>query len=409
MLEREKWMSIRNDRKKGLSYAEIGRRHGVDYRTAKKYANSEKVPEYMLSAPKKSILDPYKEEIDRLLEEAPYSAQRILEIITERGYNGKYTVVRQYVSNKKIEFNTKATVRFETSPGLQGQVDWAYFTNHLVVENGKEKKLYCFLMILGYSRNRYIEFVTDMTTQTLLRCHNNAFRYFDGYPDEILYDNMRQVVQKRLLKQKDSTLNSVFEDFAGFYGFKPVLCRPYRGQTKGKVERTVSFVRDNFMTGIKYSSLANLNNQAIKWCDKVNAKVHGTTGKIPFKLLQEEHLNPVVKEFLIDLPKVRKVGKDCLISYYGNKYSVPSTYVDKEVTVRKLGNILTVYYLDKAIAHHEVLYTKNNIKVNPVHYERLTKKQSFNIENTLFANDDVLHEEVELHNLSAYDLEGMYE
>ena len=91
-------------------------------------------------------------------------------------------------------------------------------------------------MILGYSRMRYIEFVTDMSTNTLIRCRQNSFRYFGGYSEEILYDNMKQVVIKRLLKQEDSTLNRQFEDFAGFYGFKPILCRPYRGQTKGKAE-----------------------------------------------------------------------------------------------------------------------------------------------------------------------------
>ena len=78
-----------------------------------------------------------------------------------------------------------------------------------------------------------------------------------------MYDNMKQVVIKRLLKQEDSTLNRQFEDFAGFYGFKPVLYRLYRGQTKGKVERTVQFIRDNFMIGIKCKSLDDLNGQAV--------------------------------------------------------------------------------------------------------------------------------------------------
>ena len=140
-----------------------------------------------------------------------------------------------------MDLNEKATVRFETMPGKQGQMDWGFFEEHTVYEDGKWKKLYCFLMVLGCSRMRYIEFVTDMSTNTLIRCHQNAFRYFGGYPEEILYDNMKQVVVKRLLKQEDSTLNRQFEDFAGFYGFKPILCRPYRGQTKGKVERTVQF------------------------------------------------------------------------------------------------------------------------------------------------------------------------
>ena len=99
---------------------------------------------------------------------------------------------------------------------------------------------------------------------------------------------MKQVVIKRLLKQEDSTLNRQFEDFAGFYGFKPVLCRPYRGQTKGKVERTVAFVRDNFMVGVKYNSLDDLNGQAAAWCNKVNGNVHATTEEVPFERLKKE-------------------------------------------------------------------------------------------------------------------------
>lgn len=126
-----------------------------------------------------------------------------------------YTSVQEYVKQTKNKLNTKATVRFETMPGLQGQVDWGFFENYKIIdEYGLEKKLYCFLMILGYSRMRYIEFVTDMTTSTLIRCHLNAFNYFGGYPQEILYDNMKQVVIKRLLKQSESELNKEFEDFA---------------------------------------------------------------------------------------------------------------------------------------------------------------------------------------------------
>ena len=206
-----------------------------------------------------------------------------------------------------MDLDEKATVRFETMPGKQGQMDWGFFEDHTVYEDGKWKRLYCFLLVLGYSRMRYIEFVTDMSTNTLIRCHQNAFRYFGGYPEEILYDNMKQVVVKRLLKQEDSTLNRQFEDFAGFYGFKPILCRPYRGQTKGKVERTVQFVRDNFMIGIKYNSLADLNGQALAWCNKVNGKVHATTNEIPFERLKKEGLSPLKREYIIDKINLRRV------------------------------------------------------------------------------------------------------
>ena len=227
-------MEIRNDRLKGMNYKDLGKKYHIDPRTAKKYAESPQRPEYTLSEPKPNKLDKYKQQIDLWLEEAPYSAVRVHEKLLEQDFDGCYTIVRDYVRCKKMDLDEKATVRFETMPGQQGQMDWAYFEDYTVLENGKIQKLYCFLLILGYSRTRYIEFVTDMSTNTLIRCHANAFRYFGGYPEEILYDNMKQVVIKRLLKQEDSTLNRQFEDFAGFYGFKPVLCRPYRGQTKGK-------------------------------------------------------------------------------------------------------------------------------------------------------------------------------
>jgi transposase len=403
-MEGEKWMDIRADRKKGLSYTEIGLKHNIDWRTAKKYAHSDHKPKYELTEPKPSKLDPYKDQIDQWLEEAPYNATRITEKLQELGSDCKYTITRQYVASKKAELNQKSTVRFETMPGLQAQADWAFFEDYHVQEDGISKKLYCFLMILGYSRMRYIEFVTDMSTTTLIRCHINAFRYFGGYTEEILYDNMKQVVIKRLLKQENSTLNSQFEDFAGFYGFKPILCRPYRGQTKGKVERTVAFVRDNFMIGIKFDNLNDLNNQAMNWCIKINGKIHSTTGEIPNQRLLKERLSPLIREYIIDKINLRKVEKDCLISYLGSKYSVPAEYVGKHVTVVVLDNMLAAYYAGKQIALHKLSYQKNNMTVNKLHYRPMLVKQGFDIENTLLNNAKTVDFSPPEINLEVYDI-----
>lgn len=397
------WMEIRNERKKGLSYTEIARKHHIDPRTAKKYAESDSKPVYTLKATKPSKLDPYKHLIDMWLEEAPYSAVRIHEKLMEQGCDCKYTIVRQYVATRKADLNEKATVRFETMPGLQGQVDWGFFENYKVLENGEYKKLYCFLMILGYSRMRYIEFVTDMSTTTLIQCHINAFRYFGGYPEEILYDNMKQVVVKRLMKQSESELNKQFEDFAGFYGYKPVLCRPYRGQTKGKVERTVRYVRENFMVGIKYNSLADLNSQAHAWCNKINAKIHGTTNERPIDRLPEENLLPLKREYIIDKINLRRVEKDCLISYAGNKYSVPAEYVGKDVTVIVLDHMLAAYFEGKQIALHKLSYSRNTLNVNKEHYKSMIVKSNFDIENTLLNNPDLVDLSIPNHSLKKYD------
>ena len=375
----ESWMDIRSDRQKGMSYVEPGKKYHMDPRTAKRYAQPPQKPEYTLTQPKPTKLDAYKQQVDQWLEEAPYSAVRILEKLQEQGFDGKYSIVKEYVRGKKMDLDEKATVRFETMPGKQGQMDWGFFEDHLVYEDGKWKKLYCFLMILGYSRMRYIEFVTDMSTNTLIRCRQNAFRYFGGYPEEILYDNMKQVVSKRLLKQEDSTLNRQFEDFAGFYGFKPILCRPYRGQTKGKVERTVQFVRDNFMVGIKYENLPDLNGQAQAWCNKVNGKVHATTNEIPFERLKSERLNPLRRE-----------------------------YIGKDVAVVALESMLAAYYEGKQIALHRISYQKKDMVVNPQHYRRLTLKQTMDAENILLEQDKVIDFPLKSSDLSRYD-EVLYE
>ena len=140
----DKWMEIRNDYKKGLSYTEIGRKYCIDPRTAKKYAHSDLKPVYKLKKPKTSKLDKYKQQIDMWLEEAPFSAVRIKEKLDEIGSDCGYTIIKDYVREKKNDLNNKATVRFETVPGLQAQVDWGFFENYRVVENGIEKSFTVF-------------------------------------------------------------------------------------------------------------------------------------------------------------------------------------------------------------------------------------------------------------------------
>ena len=146
-MEGEHWMEIRNDRLKGMSYTEIGRKHNIDWRTAKRYAESPERPEYELTAPKPTKLDEYKGQIDIWLEEAPYNAVRVLEKLQVQGFDGKYSIVKEYVRGKKMDMDEEATVRFETMPGLQGQMDWGYFEDRVVFEEGKWQKLYCFLLI----------------------------------------------------------------------------------------------------------------------------------------------------------------------------------------------------------------------------------------------------------------------
>lgn len=217
---KERWAEMRSDKLKGMSYSEIARKHNIDRRTAKRYCESEVIPNYHTNK-RGSKLDKHKNLINTWLEEANYSAVLIHEKLIDLGVKDiSYETVTKYCKTVKRKYNEKATIRFETIPGLQGQVDWAEFKEYELIKNGNNQKLYCFLMILGYSRMRYIEFTYKYDTAELLRCQSNAFRYFKGYPKEMLYDNMKQVVIKRLLKASDSELNAKFNDFMGFHGIK---------------------------------------------------------------------------------------------------------------------------------------------------------------------------------------------
>lgn len=157
------------------------------------------------------------------------------------------------------------------------------------------------------------------------------------------------------------------------------------------------------MIGIRYNSLDDLNGQALAWCNKVNSKVHATTNEIPFERLKKEGLNPLKREYIIDKINLRRVQKDCLISYAGNQYSVPSEYAGKDVAVVALDNLLAAYHEGKQIALHRISYQKKDMVVNAQHYRRLTVKQSFDIENTLLDGDKVIDFPVQPHDLSRYD------
>ena len=247
MLEIEEYIMIRELHAQGLSITDISDKTGYDRKTVKKYLNLTTLPEPKQRAKKESMLDRYKDHIITRLNKAPLTASRLFREIQEMGFKGKSTIVRDFVRKVRPEKGVQATYRFETKPGVQSQVDWSEFGK--IEIDSKTIKLYCFNMILGYSRMRYIEFTLSIDVYTLIQCHMNAFRYFGGYTEKILYDNMKQVVIKRAMISTESEWNSKFEDFSKHYGFLPHLCRPYRPQTKGKIENNVGYVRRDFFIG----------------------------------------------------------------------------------------------------------------------------------------------------------------
>ena len=364
---------LRNLFNQGLSISEIARRTDHSRGTVRKYINSQYPPMPKNRSKKPSKLDAYKDYIDQRLQEYPLTASRIYREIQEQGFTGKYTIVKDYVRNVRPKVGVPTVYRYETKPGVQAQVDWAD-CGYIDID-GSQRKLYCFTMVLGYSRMKYAEFTLQIDVYTLIQCHLNAFQYFGGYPQELLYDNMKQVVVKRALKSSDSSWNSKFKDLFTHYGFIPRLCRPYRPQTKGKIENTVGFVKRDFFMGGKFSSFSDLNSQLQNWLDRVNSTVHGTTHEVPLDRFKEESLH--LRNFDDALPyhnireESRKISRDAYVSYLGNRYSVPYRFAGRTAHLQILNMSFSVVVGSEKVCTHEILPGRNRVSRNKDHFKGL--------------------------------------
>ena len=288
MLDLEEWMDILGLKREGHSIREIVRRTGRARNTVRKVLRKKR-PEQKTRKQKVSILDEYKPYLKKRYGLTGLSAVRLFDEIKPMGYCGSIDTIRRYL--KKIDdeerISEKATVRFETAPGVQAQVDWAEIGSHRDAE-GVLKKVYAFVMVLGFSRMTFVEFTYSMKLPVLIACHQKAFEYFGGYTREILYDNMAQV------RLPNGRLNQKMLDFVSFYGITPKTHRPYRPRTKGKVERSVHYLKDNFIKGREFADFADLKARGRSWLDNTaNRRKHATTGRVPFEMLKEEGLLPL--------------------------------------------------------------------------------------------------------------------
>jgi hypothetical protein len=242
------------------------------------------------------------------------------------------------------------TVRFETPPGEQAQCDWAEVGRY-PQPDGTTARVDAFVMVLGYSRYLYVEFTRSMSLATLIRCHQNAFAFFGGWPRRILYDNMRQVVVG------PERINAQFLDFTRHHGFEVKRCRPYRARTKGRVERSVSYLRDSFLNGRTFAGLDDLNAQGRHWLGSVaNVRLHGTTQARPCDRLLEETLTPGTgrNPYQVTHSIARTVGVEALVRYEKSDYSVPARWVGTRVTVDAGDNVIVIRAKDLIVAEHLV-------------------------------------------------------
>lgn len=287
MLQLEGYVEIQVLKRQGKSIRAISAELGVARNTVRKYLRAERAPRSRSRPPRTSKLDPFRPYLQERVRQAHpqwIPASVLQREILERGYTGKAAILRAYMGTLKPHAPADPVVRFETAPGEQLQVDWGEF------RQGHEP-LSAFVATLGYSRYAYVEFVTDQSIQTLLRCHTHAFEWFEGVPQRVLYDNMKTVILSRHTYGPGlHRFQPAFLDFAHHYGFLPQVCRPYRAKTKGKVERFIRFLRYSFyvplLSRLRATGLTldvhTANAEVRTWLHQVaNARVHATTQAVP--------------------------------------------------------------------------------------------------------------------------------
>jgi transposase len=389
-------MKIREKAQAGMSAYAIGKEMGMSKNTARKYMERPDKAPPRITRPSK--LDEYKPYLHELMNSGIFNCVVLLERLQAAGYDGGISIIKDYVHQFRPAKKLPAVQRFETLSGKQAQMDWGICQYE--DRSGEVHKIPAFVMLLGYSRVKYVEFTSRCDLSSLQRCMVNAFEYFGGVPETVLTDNMKTVVVGR--ESGKPIWNTQFASFAVDMGFVPKVCRVRSPQTKGKVERLVRYVKENFFPGRSFEDLGDLNRQALQWCRSVDSKVHGTTGHIPLQELADEALLALPPKATLDKYRweTRIVTREGLVSFDGVRYGVPWQYSGKEVKVRLCKGNVEIYYGEVLLASHEAKYKGGRIVWLAGQYSGLAER------NGIASPNSIAHltgTSVEVRSLSTYD------
>jgi transposase len=353
MIQKEDFVVIKSLNQRGIFKKDIAAELGVHPRTISRALKRGSAPERR-HPKKKSQLDDYKATIDRLLSEGVWNANVILREIEGEGYQGKITILRDYIRPKRLLKPGRATVRFETEPGQQMQSDWG----EVVVTIAKQPtRVYFIVNELGYSRRFHFWCTHSLDAEHTYEGIIRSFEYFDGVTDEVLVDNQKATVLEHPANGKPF-FNERFMDLAGQYDFIPRACKPYRARTKGKDERMVGYIKGNFFVRYRsFESWSHLNQLAEHWLrEEADRRVQGTVREVVIKRYEREKPKlkalPLIRYDTAYL-EYRRVSADAYIDVRGNRYSVPGELVGQTVAIRiGLDGTLRVYQEENLVIKH---------------------------------------------------------
>ena len=331
----------------------------------------------------RALIDPYLGFIRQTLEQYPrLRATRIYDMIRARSYEGSAVQVRRVVACLR-PVRREAFLALRTFPGEQGQADWAHFGEVRV--GGARRKLSCFVLVLSHSRALALEFFFDQTLENFLRGHVRAFDELGGIPRTILYDNLRTAVLER---RGDAVhFQPRFLELCAHYHFAPRPCRPARGNEKGRVERTIRYVRDSFFAARPFTTLADFNRQARRWRDEIahQRRWPGDDSRTVAEAFEEERprLLPLPSHpFDTDRMLAVHSDKTIYVRFDLNDYSIPPSAVGRTLTL--VASDIEVRVLDGSseIARHRRSYDRHERITDPKHEEALLEDKRRAMGNT---------------------------
>jgi len=371
MIDYELYSKIRHlNQHDGLTAQQIAQELVLDVRTVKKRIDETQFKPRK-SSPRASKLDPFKRDIVRLIEAHPYTAIQIFQRIREQGFDGQYSIVKEYVRKVRPP-KTRAFLTLSFAPGECAQVDWGSFG--VVNVGSTRRRLSFFVMVLCYSRMMYIEFTVSQTMEHFLGCHQNAFEFFGLAPKKIMVDNLKSAVLKRIVGQAP-VFNPKYLDFANYYGFTIAACNVGKGNEKGRVENGVGYVKKNLLAGLDIPDFAAIHPAARHWLDTIaNVRIHGETREKPLVRFENErpYLNPLPCH-CFDIATVSQVraSSQFRVVVDANRYSVPAEYAGRPLTLKTYPDRICLYCDNKLIARHARSYDRHQDVEDPDHPKQL--------------------------------------
>ena len=349
----------------------IAKQVGVHHSTVRRLLHSKGVPTAAMR--KSSMVTPYLPfMLETLQEYSTLPASRLYEMVRERGYPGGPDHFRRIVSGIRPRKSAEAFLKLRTLPAEEGQVDWGHFGSRII--GRASRRVSAFVMVLSWSRMPYVRFYYDQKLGSFLDGHARAFAFFDGVPKRLLYDNLKSVVLER--RNDAIRFHPTILSFAAHYRYEPRPVAPYRGNEKGRVERTIRYMRTSFWPAIRWDDLNDLNAQAETWCRKVAG-----TRKCP-----EDNSLSVETAWASEQPKLLplpadgfpladrvqvRAGKQPYIRFDLNDYSIPHVRVRRPLTVLATPELVRVLDVTDVIAEHARSFDKGAIIEDEKHISAL--------------------------------------